>query len=223
MCCCVTAPGLPVLALIFFLVSLSASAATPSIVGAVINGNQITITGSNLSPQAGAPKVYVGGIQLGVSQYSSTQVTANGVVNLGAGSYLLIVDNGSQGTFEVTNGAILLPYSGAAYTSSYPAVPGFSVFNTSIGSAATGVAGTGGFGRWNEPGAAGLSGAGGASGRFSSGTNRGLPNSAGGGVGVAGLGRQAAGWGDTAGPGGQFLGGSGGTSRNAYGGDGLDA
>jgi len=87
-----------------------AYAQTPTIVSAIVNSatQQITITGVSLTPATGAPVVKLNSMTLTLVSSSSTLIVADLPTGLAAGTYRLIVNNGSAtpGVFDVTNGAV---------------------------------------------------------------------------------------------------------------------
>ena len=89
--------------------AVMAHAQTPTIVSAIVNSatKQITITGASLTA-TGAPVVKLDSATLTLVSSSSTQIVANLPAGLAAGTYRMTVSNGSgtQGLFDVTNGAV---------------------------------------------------------------------------------------------------------------------
>jgi hypothetical protein len=87
-----------------------AYAQTPTIVSAIVNSatKQITITGVSLTPATGAPVVKLDSITLTLVSSSSALIVADLPTGLAAGTYRLVVNNGSAtpGVFDVTNGAV---------------------------------------------------------------------------------------------------------------------
>jgi hypothetical protein len=87
-----------------------AYAQTPTIVSAIVNSatKQITISGVSLTPATGAPVVKLEGVTLTLVSSSSALIVADLPTGLAAGTYRLIVNNGSAtpGVFDVTNGAV---------------------------------------------------------------------------------------------------------------------
>jgi hypothetical protein len=85
----------------------AASAVAPQINSAVVNANQLTITGSNFGDTT--PTVTLDGIPLVVAGFTDATAIATLPGSIGPGSYLLQVSNAQNrqtGTFDVTIGAV---------------------------------------------------------------------------------------------------------------------
>jgi hypothetical protein len=85
------------------------AAAVPNINSAAINSstNQITITGTNLSPASGSPVVKLDETQLTLVTWNGTKILAGLPAGLGPGTFKLTVTAGNAtGSFDATMGAV---------------------------------------------------------------------------------------------------------------------